>query len=774
MGKFPGIPGYRITEKLGEGGMATVYLGIQEKLSRNVAIKILEPSLLKNTAIATRFLIEAETAANLNHTNIISIFDIGHKDDNQYIVMEHLKETLKDYLFGFPDFRIKPEEALKILSPISDALDHAHSKSIIHRDIKTENIMFRQDGTPVLTDFGIARALDSDSNMTRTGISLGTPYYMSPEQCQADKLDGRSDFYSLGVVLFEIITGGKPYEADNPTAVALKHIQDPIPLLPDELNKYQILIDKMMAKKREDRIANGAELRKLIDSVLAGEVEHSIFETVDVNESDEMDLAFDSLLESDKPQQLMDSGTGVIEGVQPTSPTDLNPPGTPPEPTQTGVWDSNEKDNDDDFMEMTFIETEAVQKPQTTEMTGAKKKYSRKFVIEVAVLVVLLGIIFYIFYNLGMGSGSDTPQASTNNPGDLNVSAQAKTTVPAKLTEAQFQDTFNKAKEYIDVGDYINAKAAIDTLKKNKDIPELKELEEQLSGEMAFNTFLKSAEDYFTEKKYAKAQENLIRAETLKITPRLEELKEKLAKVYKIPKKTYKRRIPKASLLKEEDDKAYRSASLKDTIAAYRHYIGQHPSGRHIDEAMNRISKIKEDEHLRALAAKKEAIQITQLRRTYKTLNYATAETMIRQHNFFDNGFNKEGHFKNHYEKKEFNGNSVVIDQATGLMWYDGGSSKKENFRKAGRWVRYLNRNNYGGFSDWRIPTLEEATSLLEKRTTGQGLHISPAFRTRPNSVWTGDSLRLQTRWMIRFNSGTIFADSDRSKHNVLPVRSIE
>jgi serine/threonine protein kinase len=772
MGKFPDIPGYRITEKLGEGGMATVYLGIQEKLSRRVAIKILEPSLLKNTAIATRFLIEAETAANLNHTHIISIFDIGHKDDNQYIVMELLKETLKEYMYGFPDFNVKPEVALKILAPISEALDHAHSRGIIHRDIKTENIMFRQDGTPVLTDFGIARALDSDSHMTRTGISLGTPYYMSPEQCQAEKLDGRSDFYSLGVVLFEIITGSKPYEADNPTAVALKHIQDPIPLLPDELSHYQILIDKMLAKKREDRIANGEELRKLIEGVLAGEIQHNIFDTADLSDDDDMDLALDNVFDNSRTQSIPATNTQALNVMESINPQQTQSP-TPPPPPEPWIQE-DEEDDESDFMEMTFIEAEAVQKPETAETSGIMKKYPPKVLIEMTILVVLLSIIFYISYNLGQGSGNDSQQLKNNNMGNQTATAVNQTTVPTSLTEAQFQETLSQAKEFIKAGDYINAKAAIDTLKKNNNIPELKELEEQLSGEMAFNTFLNSAENYFQEKDYARAQENLIRAETLNTSPKLEELKEKLAKVYKAPKKIYKRRVPKASFSKAKDDKAFQLAEIKGTIESFRQYIGQHPSGRHIDKAMNQISKIKEDEHLRSMAAKKAAIKVTKLRHTFKTLKYAGAEAMIQQYNFFDNGFNKSGNFKNHHEKKTFNGVQVVVDHGTNLMWYDGKSSKKVNVRKADRWVKYLNRNKYGGFNDWRMPSLEEAASLLEKRSIGQGLHISPAFRVRPVNTWTGDSLRLQTRWLVRFNSGTIFADSDRSKHFVLPVRSID
>jgi len=263
----PKIPGYKIEKKLGEGGMAVVFLGIQEKMHCKVAIKILDPSMLKNRIFEMRFLHEAETAANMYHSNIISIYDIGRVGNYSYMVMEYLKESLKEHLSGYPGSKLKPELAFDILKPIAEALGYAHGRGIIHRDIKPDNIMFRENGTPVLTDFGIARALDSNIRMTRSGISVGTPYYMSPEQCMAEQVDGRSDIYSLGVVLFEILTGRKPYEADNPMGVALKHVQEPVPQLPFELRLYQPLIDKMMAKRKENRAANCEELLERMDSV---------------------------------------------------------------------------------------------------------------------------------------------------------------------------------------------------------------------------------------------------------------------------------------------------------------------------------------------------------------------------------------------------------------------------------------------------------------------------------------------------------------------------
>jgi len=269
MSELPQIPGYRIIRKLGQGGMADVYLGVQEKLEREVAIKVLIPSLFRDQQFSLRFIKEAQTAAKLIHPNIITIHDVGQVGDSYYIVMEYLEESLNDRIKRLR--ALEPDEALKIVKMIAAALDYAHKKRFIHRDIKPDNIMFRPDGTAVLVDFGIARAIDSTTHLTRTGMSIGTPHYMSPEQCKGEKIDGRSDIYSLGVQLFELLTGKVPYKAENTAGIILKHIQEPIPKLPAPLSPYQPLIDKMMAKDKEVRVQSGSELINFIDGLITAQ-----------------------------------------------------------------------------------------------------------------------------------------------------------------------------------------------------------------------------------------------------------------------------------------------------------------------------------------------------------------------------------------------------------------------------------------------------------------------------------------------------------------------
>jgi len=266
MHDFPVIPGYRIKKILGQGGMANVYLGIQQNLNRLVAIKILRMDILEGKKAYKRFLKEARTLSQLTHPNIVTIHDVGKIENYYYIVMEYLQESLKEKIEK--NHKIDPENALHIVLNIADALFYAHEKGVVHRDVKPANILFRKDGTPVILDFGIAKIIDSKTKLTKTGMYIGTPKYMSPEQFNLKKLDGRSDIYSLGVVLYEMFTGKVPYNAKDTLGIMMKHLQEPVPLLPKTLKSYQTIIDKMMEKDKKKRVHSKEKLDDVIKKLL--------------------------------------------------------------------------------------------------------------------------------------------------------------------------------------------------------------------------------------------------------------------------------------------------------------------------------------------------------------------------------------------------------------------------------------------------------------------------------------------------------------------------
>lgn len=261
------IPGYTIIKKINAGGMATVFIATQHSVGRTVALKIMKPAFDKDPEFHQRFQREATIIGQLSHPNIIPIYDIGRHEGLNYISMEFLPKGSLDEKISQG---ISVEQAIKITCAIAAALEQAHSKGYMHRDIKPENILFREDESPVLTDFGIARTIKSKANMTQVGTVVGTPYYMSPEQAKGEPSDGRSDLYSLGVVLYEMLTGKKLFNADSSLAISVKHIQEQPPKLPADLTSLQPLLDKLLAKKPEQRFQSA---RELIDALNALNIE---------------------------------------------------------------------------------------------------------------------------------------------------------------------------------------------------------------------------------------------------------------------------------------------------------------------------------------------------------------------------------------------------------------------------------------------------------------------------------------------------------------------
>ena len=270
------IDRYHIIEKLGQGGMAVVYKAFDTKLERYVAIKIVRTDIYGpaiRERVNQRFEREAKTLSKLEHPNIIAIIDYGYWEESPYLVMPFIPGgTLKDKL-GKP---IYWREAIQLLMPIVDALVYAHSKGLIHRDVKPSNILISETGLPLLTDFGIAKVLEMEEGqltLTATGVGMGTPEYMAPEQGLGKPVDGRADVYSLAVVLYEMITGNKPFSADTPLAVLMMHVNDPIP----STRKYNVRIPeslervlyKALAKDAENRYQSMAEFGKALQGVLA-------------------------------------------------------------------------------------------------------------------------------------------------------------------------------------------------------------------------------------------------------------------------------------------------------------------------------------------------------------------------------------------------------------------------------------------------------------------------------------------------------------------------
>ncbi|MEN1940282.1 bifunctional serine/threonine-protein kinase/formylglycine-generating enzyme family protein [Luteimonas sp. MJ174] len=265
---LPDIPGYRVTRVAGIGGMSTIYLGEQLSLNREVAIKVMLPEALGDEVSRRRFENEARTIARLDHPNIVGIHDVGRtRDGLPYYSMPYLA---RGHL-GQRNLRGDEATAREILRSLLSALQYAHSRGIVHRDVKAENVLFDDTGRPLLADFGIALRRGYGSRVTTVGLAVGSTAYMPPEQARGEGVDARADLYSVGVLAWEMLVGSLPYNAADALSMAMMHVQDPIPRLPPGLRHWQAFIDRAMAKSPGRRFADAAQMLAALDQVPAAE-----------------------------------------------------------------------------------------------------------------------------------------------------------------------------------------------------------------------------------------------------------------------------------------------------------------------------------------------------------------------------------------------------------------------------------------------------------------------------------------------------------------------
>ncbi len=264
---------YRITKQLGVGGMATVWKAYHPALDRYVAIKVLHPSFKEDPQFTARFQREAKIVAKLTHPHIVPIYDFSEHEGMAYLVMRYIDgRTLKALLKEGP---LPLDRVIDILEPAGQALAYAHDQGVLHRDIKPSNFILSSEGEVFLTDFGLARMAETGDSTLSRDMLVGTPQYISPEQARGERLDARTDIYSLGVVLFEMLTGKVPYDADTPYAVIHDHIFSPLPLptefKPDVPAPVERVVLKALAKDRNDRFENVREMVSALQEALAGE-----------------------------------------------------------------------------------------------------------------------------------------------------------------------------------------------------------------------------------------------------------------------------------------------------------------------------------------------------------------------------------------------------------------------------------------------------------------------------------------------------------------------
>ncbi|WP_417849937.1 serine/threonine protein kinase [Thalassoglobus sp.] len=284
---------FRLIRKLGKGGMAEVWLAEQESLKRNVALKLLRPTLTEDHTYVARFQTEAKAAAGLNHPNIVQVYTVGERNGQYFIAQEYVQgQTLKSFIQKKGALEVNV--ALAIMRQVASALQVANERGIVHRDIKPENIMLNRKGEAKVADFGLAQLQGGEQNLTQEGVTMGTPLYMSPEQVNGKKLDQRSDIYSFGITCYHMLAGRPPFEGENAVSVAVKHLHEPPKPLQEIRSDLPValckVIARMTSKKPEDRYDSAQavllDVRKIAKALKTGEtVDHLVGSPENTNSS---------------------------------------------------------------------------------------------------------------------------------------------------------------------------------------------------------------------------------------------------------------------------------------------------------------------------------------------------------------------------------------------------------------------------------------------------------------------------------------------------------
>ena len=258
------IKGYRVLSKIGEGGMSNVFLAERDADGTKVALKILNARPSDDKQLLQRFIQESALISDIDHPNVVKIYDKGFTDDYAYIAMEYFTGgSLKDVIAG----GLTPRQSMSLLAQAAAALAEIHRLGIVHRDVKPANMMLRADGTMALADFGIAKRYGGTMERTVHGEFFGTPYYISPEQANGKPASARSDIYSLGIIFYEMLMNQRPYRGNSIVELITQHVHAPVPRLPQALEEYQVLLDSMMAKDPADRLQDADEVLAAVDRV---------------------------------------------------------------------------------------------------------------------------------------------------------------------------------------------------------------------------------------------------------------------------------------------------------------------------------------------------------------------------------------------------------------------------------------------------------------------------------------------------------------------------
>lgn len=768
MDTYPKIPGYRIENKLGQGRLADVYQAVNEGTGQNVVIKVLLNELIQaeNQQFSQCFLEEAQIASKLDHPNIVKIIDVGIANDYYYFVSEYLPENLRMRIVnmhlssGFESGRIDIQsldrsvpdvdihEITEMFRQLLDALDYAHQRKIIHGDIRPENIFFKADDvfvTPIIADFCIQPTVLTSKIMKERGLLVRDPHYTCPETILKIPTDYSSDLYNLGITLFEMLTGHVPYDAEDKHALEKLHVEAPIPKLPGELSCFQPLLDRMLAKDAGERAGSAAELMLMLEILK----EDILLET-STDDIDELEEIGHEVANTEDHKKIESNGVDINFAVENTAASDIAIDNTAAKNIKTSMEPGIGQE-----ISMTADIEEKIEETKT-ENTEIGEEFRKNM-------------------NMQIDRNYEFPDQEKNerrpsHPFDERMKSPtlAAPDEEGLLSKLKTPRVFIPAAAAIII---IIILAIVFLLPKNK-IEPVKPGEAETGQEISddsgkpspgestdtrYKRNLKMAERGLAAGDYEKALQQINEAEKIKSTPEVAALKQQIQEKF----------------TEKQEDTVYKDALKNSNIASLEEYLNKYPTGRHATEIREKLSVLNEIEKKRSEDRRKWAASRVILRSTSQTLDKSAVKDLVKKRGFFEKYYNSNGNFINHYEEETFNNQKVVVDYATGLMWHQSGSITYMKYDQIQSWLRELNQQKYAGFSDWRLPTLEEAASLMESQESPDALYIDSVFSKDQNHIWTADKFSESKAWAVDIYGGDFNAVDTGFDSFVRPVRKI-
>lgn len=805
-----------------------IFQAVSAATGQNVIIKALNPEFGEDEKFSKRFLYEMRRAVPMSHPNIASVLDVGEASGYFYFVQEYFRDCLRGRitdrniaLASGKQIPLDSHVIMDILRLLCDGLDYAHQSSILHRDIRPENIFFREDGTPVLADFFIAEMVRASRVLSGRKTPSCPYHYASPEQILKKSLNPAADFYSLGVTLYEMLTGRPPYDAEEPIAIENMHVMEPVPVLPPEFSMFQDLLERMMEKDPAKRAQSSAELILLMEELEdAGENQYSEAddETPDSNDASETGTGEEPLsfmsggMSGDEAstEEMIGELDLQLEGAGSYWNTDT--PTKPPAPAfkndlpqppakKTGQSDVFGELSGLDFSPppsvpatMPFASpAEEDQNPITTGYSKSPAQAERLSVPPPPLrdiappaprpgLSPSSGKPVAFGGNSGSNDGFDQGEDSLDMfsrgaPGNEEIDDDEPLRLP-RLPGAGQSDQqgslLDKIKNprLLGVLGGLIVLAAVFVLfilprlgggdnndgDQKETVADTLSTKERQAREDQYVDAVKRARVSIKEGRLEDAANAAEEAAKLKPSPEVEDLKKQITALTK----------------NQSDDKAYESAVKNGGADALRSYLQQYPNGVYAGEARKSIERLADEEQKISEQRRKWAAMRVKLRSEPAMISTEEARLLILRRGFYERYYNKKGDFRNFFELMVVDQHKLVLDNATGLIWLQSGSEKVLAFPDAHKWVSALNRKKFAGYSDWRLPTLEEALSLMEPVESRYSLYIDPVFNKDLKYMWTADQVNKEQGWAVDFFAGDANRISLDFESYVRPVRTVE